>query len=130
MRTLLHSGPAAKSTGLSATAQIKVTYAMTRARLPNRRFAETFEFSIGGLHYTCTVGRFADGAIAELFLTNHKSNSAADTAARDAAIAFSFAVQHGADAHAIRRAFCRDSRGQASGPLGRALDILLWEERP
>jgi hypothetical protein len=90
MRTLLHSGPAAKSTGLSATAQIKVTYAMTRARLPNRRFAETFEFSIGGLHYTCTVGRFADGAIAELFLTNHKSNSAADTAARDAAIAFSF----------------------------------------
>jgi hypothetical protein len=91
---------------------------MTRARLPNRRFAETFEFSIGGLHYTCTVGRFANGAIAELFLTNHTSNSAADTAARDAAIAFSFAVQHGADAHAIRRALCRDSRGQASAALG------------
>src|SRR5436305_7824461 len=103
---------------------------MTRARLANHRLAETFEFEVGGLRYTCTFGRFNDGRIAELFLSNHKNNSAADVGARDAAIAFSFAVQHGADAHAIRRAFCRDSRGQASGPLGRALDILLVDERP
>jgi hypothetical protein len=38
-------------------------------------------------------------------------------------------VQHGADAHAVRRALSRDSRGQASGPLGRALDVLVVEER-
>jgi hypothetical protein len=60
----------------------------------------------------------------EIFLINHKSNSAADTAARDAAIAFSFAVQHGADPEAIRLALCRDSHGRASGPLGAALDFL------
>jgi hypothetical protein len=70
---------------------------MTRARLPNRRLAETVEFECGGLRYTCTFGRFPDGSIAELFLSNHKSNSAADTAARDAAIVTSIALQFGAN---------------------------------
>jgi hypothetical protein len=97
---------------------------MTRQRLPNRRLAETFELTVGTLKYTCTVGRFADGRLAEVFLSNHKSNSGADVAARDAAIAFSFAVQHGADPESIRRALCRDSQGNASGPLGAALDRI------
>jgi hypothetical protein len=57
-----------------------------RERLPNRRAAVTFELEAGGLRYTCTVGRYEDGAIGELFLGNHKSNSAADTNARDAAV--------------------------------------------
>src|SRR5262245_21964771 len=38
-----------------------------RKRLPNRRHAETFELTVGGLRYVCTVGRFADGMIGELF---------------------------------------------------------------
>jgi hypothetical protein len=101
----------------------------TRLRLPNRRLAETFELEVAGLRYTCSVGRFANGEIAELFLSNHKSNSAADTAARDAAITFSIAVQHGADPAVIRRALCRDSQGRASGPLGMALDIIAEQER-
>ena len=101
---------------------------MNRERLPNRRLAETFEIEVGGLRYTATASRFADGRIGELFLTNHKSNSNADTAARDAAIAFSFAVQHGADPRAICRALCRDSNDRASGPLGAALDFLLGSE--
>jgi hypothetical protein len=99
-----------------------------RRRLRNCRLAETFELEVAGLKYTCTVGRFDDGRIGELFLNNHKSNSGADTAARDSAIVFSFAVQHGADPHAIRHALCRDSQGRASGPLGAALDHLLGDE--
>ena len=55
----------------------------TRERLPDRRPAETFDLVAGGLKYVCTVGRFADGRIGELFLGNHKSNSAADTIERD-----------------------------------------------
>jgi hypothetical protein len=39
-------------------------------------------------------------------------------------IAFSFAVQHGADIETIRRALCRDSQGRASGPLAAALDRI------
>jgi ribonucleoside-diphosphate reductase alpha chain len=102
---------------------------MSRARLSNRRLAETFNLEVGGLQYTATIGRYADGRIGELFLTNHRSNSAADTNARDAAIAFSFAVQHGADPEAIRHALCRDGQGRANGPLGVALDIVAAELR-
>jgi hypothetical protein len=98
-----------------------------RSRLANRRPAETFEFEVSGLRYTATVGRFPDGSIGELFLNNHRSNSAADTSARDAAIAFSFAVQHGADPEAIRHALSRDSHGHASGVLGAALDHIAGE---
>jgi hypothetical protein len=96
----------------------------TRERLPNRRVGETFELEVAGLQYTATVGRFPDGRIGEIFLTNHKSNSAADTNARDSAIVCSIALQHGADPETIRRALCRDSQGRASGPLGAALDRI------
>jgi hypothetical protein len=95
-----------------------------RERLPNRRASETFELTVAGICYTCTLSRYADGRLAEIFLTNYKSNSAADVGARDAAIAFSFAVQHGADPAAIRLALCCDSHGRPSGPLGAALDLL------
>jgi hypothetical protein len=97
---------------------------MNRERLPNRRLGESFTFEVGGLRYTATVGRYPDRRIGEIFLNNHKSNSAADVNARDAAITFSIAVQHGADPEVIRRALCRDSQGNASGPLGRALDLV------
>jgi ribonucleoside-diphosphate reductase alpha chain len=103
---------------------VNTTAQTSRQRLPNRRLGETFEIEIAGLRYTATVGRFPDGRIGELFLTNHKSNSSADVAARDSAIVFSFAVQHGADPEAIRRALCRDSQGRASGPLAAALDQI------
>ena len=98
-----------------------------RKRLADRRPAVTFRLEVGGLAYTCTVGRFPDGSIGELFLNNHKSNSTADTNARDAAITFSIAIQHGADPEAIRRALCRDGQGRPSGPLAAALDLLAAE---
>jgi hypothetical protein len=101
---------------------------MTRRRLANRRPATTFELTVADLRYTCTVGQFPDGSIAELFLANPKSNSAADINARDAGIVFSIAMQCGADPEAIRRALSRDSQGHASGPLGTALDLIAVAE--
>src|SRR5262249_42691590 len=73
-------------------------------RLPDKRVSLSINFELDGLKYTATVSRYADGRIGELLLNNHKSNSQADTNARDSAIVFSFAVQHGADPHAIRKA--------------------------
>lgn len=96
----------------------------TRERLPDRRFSESFTFEVDGLTYTATFSRFADGRLGELFLTNHKSNSASDCNARDASITFSIAVQHGADPEVIRLALCRDSQGRASGALAKALDLI------
>ena len=99
-----------------------------RARLADRRLAETFELEVGGLHYTCTVGRFPDGSVGELFLQNHRPGSQSDFNARDSAIVCSLALQHGVALGAIRRALLRDSRGNASTPLGAALDRIAEVE--
>lgn len=95
-----------------------------RRRLPNRRLAETFELECAGLQYTATVGRYQDGTVGELFLNNHKSNSASDANARDSAIVASLAIQHGVPIETIRRALLRDSQGRPNTPLGTALDII------
>ena len=93
-----------------------------RNRLPNRRANETFDLVVGGLRYTATISRSADGRCCELFLNNHKSNSSADNTARDAAIIASIAMQYGADVETIRKGLSRDSRGRATSPVGAALD--------
>jgi hypothetical protein len=95
-----------------------------RQRLPDRRGSETFRILAGGLIFTATVSRFDEGRLGEIFLTSHKAGSDADTAARDAAITCSIALQFGADVETIRRALSRDSNGNAVGPLGIALDFL------
>lgn len=100
---------------------------MSRHRLPNRRLCESFCFELGGLRFTASIGRFADGRIGELFLSNHKSGNQSDTNARDAAIILSFALQYGADIDEIRKALCRNSAGRALGPIAQALDILAGD---
>ena len=97
----------------------------TRQRLPDRRASETFNVQCAGLSYVATISRFDDGRIGEIFLTNHKAGSTADTAARDTAIVCSIALQFGADVETVRRALCRDGSGKASGPLGVALDMCV-----
>jgi len=95
-----------------------------RRRLPDRRLALTFEFEVAGLRYTCTVGRFADGSIGELFITNHRAGSGAGIMASDSAIAASLALQWGCPLDVLRKALSRDSCGVASSPLGAVLDMI------
>jgi hypothetical protein len=95
-----------------------------RDRLPDRRASELFDFEAMGLRFTASISRYPDGRIAELFCDNHKAGSAIGTLVRDAAIIFSFAVQHGADIETIRRALCRDSQGRVLGPIAEALDVI------
>jgi hypothetical protein len=97
---------------------------MKRERLPNRRHCETFSFECAGMRDTASLAYFADGRLAEIFLSNHKNGSAADTNARDAAIVTSLALQHGAPLEVIRKALCRNSTGIANGPLAVALDLI------
>jgi hypothetical protein len=99
-----------------------------RRRLPNRRASETLNFDWLGMTFTATVSRFPDGSLAEIFLTNHKSGSHADTAARDSAVVASIALQYGADVETLRHALLRDSQGRASGPLGVALDLIAQRD--
>jgi hypothetical protein len=103
---------------------------MMRERLPARHASALFDFESMGLRFTACVSRYPDDRVAELFVDNHKAGSSVGTLVRDAAIILSFALQHGADIEAIRRALCRDAEGRALGPIGVALDLLLTEEKP
>jgi hypothetical protein len=96
----------------------------TRERLPNRRAYLLFDFESMGMHFVASVSQYDDGRVGELFIDNHKAGSAIGTLVRDSAIILSFALQHGADIDAIRKALCRDSAGRALGPVGAALDLL------
>jgi ribonucleoside-diphosphate reductase alpha chain len=99
-----------------------------RKRLPNRRGSESFELTAAGLNYRATVSRFEDGRVAEIFLSNHKIGSHADTAARDSAVVCSIALQFGVPIETIRRALMRDSHGRPNGPPGVVLDLLATDK--
>jgi len=96
-----------------------------RQRLPQRRLGESFTFNFAGQHdYKATVGFYEDGRVGEIFLNHNKITTAMDIAARDAAIALSFALQYGATISALRDAMTRDAKGQPEGALGVLLDLL------
>ena len=99
-----------------------------RERLPNRRLCESFNFQHGGMKYVASIARFHDGRLGEIFISNHKSGSDADAAAKDSAVVASIALQHGVAVEVIRRALLRDGRGNPSSPLGAALDIIAGAE--
>jgi hypothetical protein len=96
----------------------------TRRRLPNRRASETQSFDHAGTDITVTAGKYLEGAIGEIFISAGHANSAIDAIVSDAAIAVSFALQHGADLVAIKAAMKRDSQGKPSSPIGAALDRI------
>ena len=99
-----------------------------RQRLDNRRLCENFAFQCAGMDFVASVGRFPNGNLAELFISNHKCGSDADTAAKDSAVVCSIALQFGVPVETVRRALMRDSRGQPNGPLGVALDLLMADD--
>ena len=95
-----------------------------RNRLPNRRACETISFQHAGAGFTMTAGQYEDGRLGEIFMNAAHANSALDAIIGDASIAVSFALQHGADLDSIRGAMKRNSAGEASSPIGQALDLL------
>jgi ribonucleoside-diphosphate reductase alpha chain len=95
-----------------------------RRRLPNRRGSITWDVQALSLTFTVTASKFDTGELGEVFIQNHKTNSAAGILASDCAIAASLALQFGCPAEVLARALSRDSRGNATGPLGIALDLL------
>jgi hypothetical protein len=99
-----------------------------RERLPDRRTAETFEVQAAELRYVCTIGRFVDGRLAEVFLSNDNAGSHADACARDSAVIYSIALQHGVPVDVLARALMLDSRGRPETALGAALAHIVESE--
>jgi hypothetical protein len=99
--------------------------AIDRRTLPNRRAHWFFDFECDGQRYTGGIGRFDDGAIAEIFLNGRKVGSGAETNAQEAAIIASLAVQHGCPVSTLHHALRR--KGTFSGPLATLLDLMEKE---
>ena len=97
---------------------------MTRQRLLDRRASIVFCFECNSLRYTASASWFDDGRLGEVFVSNHRADSHADSCARDAAILASIALQFGAPLDVLRRALLRDSQGRPSTPIGCALDAI------
>ena len=97
---------------------------LARDRLPNRRACETIAFEHGGAAFTLSIGTYPDGRPGEVFVNSTHANSALDALASDAAIAVSIALQFGADVATIRGAMKRTTQGEASSPIGAALDLV------
>jgi hypothetical protein len=98
-----------------------------RKRLPDRRASTTLTIECAGLKFTATVSHFSENRPGEIFLTNHKAGSTAGIMASDAAIAASLALQFGCPVDVLRKALSRDARGNATSPLGMALDKIGGE---
>jgi len=93
-----------------------------RERLPDRRRAELVDFEHAGRRWTLTVGRFADGRVAEVFLDAAKESPLVELA-QDCALAVSLALQHGAPFETLRHALS----GREAGPLAGALSLIEAE---
>jgi hypothetical protein len=87
-----------------------------RQRLPNRRPNEIIDFEHEGQRYTAAISRFANGRIAEVFLTSGKYGASVHLHATDSAILCSLALQHGVSEE--------DLRHTIRGPVGRALSLF------
>jgi hypothetical protein len=90
-----------------------------RERLPDRRGAELVDFEHGGRRWTVTVGRFADGRVAEIFIDGSKEAPIVDLA-QESAIVASLALQSGCTLETLRHALA----GRGAGPLGAALALI------
>ena len=100
-----------------------------RERLPNRRPSRTFTFIFKGFEYTVTLGYYRNPVrLGEVFIRSGKSGADLEIGMLEAAIAVSFALQHGATVEGMRTAMPRRDSGVAEGPIGTLLDLLVKED--
>lgn len=102
---------------------------MTRERLPQRRYSESFDFWHDGTRYSVTLGCHPDGRIGEVFMGMHKAaGTKADVDARDVAVLISLGLQHGVPLAVMLDATTKTAAGRPDGVTGALLAYLMeWE---
>ncbi len=110
-----------------------------RARLPNRRYREAFDFTHEGHTYRAEIGRdisyepgqgyIGSGVIGELFLSTAKTGAHLDAAARDSGLLFSLCLQYGCPIETILASLTKDHEGRPAGALGRAIEIAIGDKQ-
>jgi hypothetical protein len=110
--------------GVALTAPASITV----RRLPNRHPHEALDFEFDGIRYTVGIGRFDDGALAEIFFNvPGKVGTDLETHTRGAAIAASLALQHRCPLDTLRGPLTRVGRGDFGSALSGVLDLLAAE---
>ena len=100
-----------------------------RQRLPNRRPSRTFTFIFKGFEYTATMGYYRNPIrLGEVFIRSGKSGTDVEIGMLEAAVAVSFALQHGATVEAMKAAMPRKTNGVCEGPIGTLLELLASED--
>lgn len=96
-----------------------------REALPQRRPAETHTLRFWNQDFTVTVGSYADGRPAEVFVDGAKTGADTAATARDAAVLLSLALQHQVPLETIRHAITRAGNGgEPASILGAIVDHL------
>lgn len=95
-----------------------------REYLPNRRASETVKFIHDGARYQCSSSRFADGRLAEVFISVGKVGSGLNVMGRDLAVVTSLALQYGVPLAVIKSALEQELDGTQRGPLGTLLRLV------
>jgi ribonucleoside-diphosphate reductase alpha chain len=103
----------------------EIVYPMSeRRRLPMRRMAVALELEHGGHRFRLQIGRYADGALGEVFVDMHKGGSTLDAFAADVAILISLLLQYGASPAEIGHALRRAPNGDPASLIGAVTDRL------
>jgi hypothetical protein len=98
-----------------------------RKGLPHRRQATNFKGKWNGMAIFISCGYYNDGTLGEVFLSAGKLQSGMDTAAKDAAIAISLALQFGCPVETLANAFLRLDDTTPEGLAGWAMRTILDE---
>jgi hypothetical protein len=97
---------------------------MTRARLPDRRLAETIDLEHGGMRFSVTVGFYPDGRPAEAFTHGAKAGSTIDGLLDDACVVVSLLIQHGVDPRGLASSMGRLGDGHPASVIGAVVDLV------
>ena len=96
---------------------------MTRARLPNRRFAQTVELEHGGARFTVTVGFYPDGRPGEVFTHATRTGSTLDALLADACVVVSQLLQHGVEPAELAASMGRQGNAEPASIIGAVVDL-------
>lgn len=96
-----------------------------RRQLPNRRMATNLKARWNGMAIFISCGYYYDGTLGEVFLSAGKLQSGLDTAAKDAAIAISLALQFGCPVETLAHAFLRKDEDTPEGLAGWAMRTII-----
>jgi len=97
---------------------------MTRARLPDRRAAETAMLEHDGARFMVTIGFYPDGRPGEVFTHGARSGSNMDALLADACVVVSCLIQYGAEPSDLAGSMGRLGNTQPASVIGAVVDLV------